>query len=134
MLGFRRLTSSSTTGVSRTVFSGGKSRCLGGTGKPGPYDLPHQGYPTEAYFGGKKNYQWEGWEGITAFTYITCGLALCFMTKPFNSFRDWANREALAREKRVENGEEVEFGIYYQTIKYVDNKEMSGLTTIEDEE
>lgn len=135
MLGLRRLTLSSTRCMSRAVPNAGKSRSFGGGGggagaKTTPYDLPHDHYPEEAYFGGKKHYEWEGWEGITAFVYITCFFALCFGGKPYNSFRDWATREALAREKLVEDGEEIEFGKYYQTVKYVDLKEENARTSI----
>ena len=90
----------------------------------GPYDLPHgHHYPSEAYplgmVPGRKS---EGWEGITAVVLVSCFLILTVGSniKSGGTFPEWARREALAREKHIENGGTVEFGKYYQNAEYED--------------
>lgn len=63
----------------------------------------------------------EGWEIITALTYIISFGIIYFgtsQTKDFDKYKDWARQEAKARAIFVENGGEVEFGKWYQTEEY----------------
>jgi len=59
----------------------------------GPYDVPHHHHQTEeAWLFGinpHEEYKWEGWEGITFFTYLGAFSILFFgaMTKDHNSFK-----------------------------------------------
>lgn len=59
----------------------------------------------------------EGWEGIYMFVMGFCTLALVFGygNVQRESFREWARREALARERVVEEGGELEFGKFYSS-------------------
>lgn len=109
-------------------------------GPAGPYDVPHHPtYPDKAYLFGinpNEKYKYEGWEGITAFTYIiVTGMILySAFTQPVDSFKVkffyflyiyhlssflsvqlWARNEAIARQKIRESGGEIEFGKFYST-------------------
>ena len=55
----------------------------------------------------------EGWEIIYGTTFLgtTLALVLGYNTGARETFRDWARKEALAREEVIENGGEIEFGI-----------------------
>mmetsp|Transcript_33808 Transcript_33808/g.49083 ORF Transcript_33808/g.49083 Transcript_33808/m.49083 type:complete len:176 (+) Transcript_33808:726-1253(+) len=97
-------------------------------GPVGPYDLKHHAtYPKEAYFLGinPKEYKSEGFEVITIVTYILMFgiLALTFTVKESDSFREWAIREAKAREEVREAGGEIEFGKYYSTPVFEEDEE-----------
>eukprot|EP01041_Mallomonas_annulata_P012784 gene12783-26954_t len=82
-----------------------------------PYAVKHHAtQPSEAYpFGRIPGTPLEGWEIITAVTVFAC-TALLTTNIYFShdeNFQMWAKREALAREKIIENGGEIEFGKYY---------------------
>ena len=135
----RKYTNSTSQSISLSI-SRVPRRGLASGGKKGPYD-PKTGsaYPNEAYpFGlvpGKKN---EGWEYITyacytaCFVWLTVGLSM----KDDDLFTSWARREALAREKAREDGEEIEFGKYYsnRTSEYQDDGDMGDTMPVPKEE
>ena len=59
----------------------------------------------------------EGWEGIYLIVMGSCTLLLVFGygNTQRESFREWARREALARERVIEDGGELEFGKFYSS-------------------
>lgn len=75
-------------------------------------------YPSQAYaFNRKPGDKLEGWEIIYCLTMGSCFIAVVFGygNTERESFRSWARREALAREKVVEEGGELEFGKFYSS-------------------
>jgi hypothetical protein len=88
----------------------------------GGHDHGH-GHEEQAYFLGiKPGSPWEGFEVIYGLTILSCTLVVVggsFM-KTDVDFQTWARREAEAREKIIEKGGEIEYGKYYQTVKYKD--------------
>jgi hypothetical protein len=48
------------------------------------------------------------------------------------SCQAWARREALAREKVVENGGEIEFGKWYQTVQFQED-EIDNMPVVKEE-
>ena len=59
----------------------------------------------------------EGWEGMYVLVMGLCTGVLVFGygNTERESFREWARREALAREKIIEEGGEIEFGKFYSS-------------------
>ena len=45
-------------------------------------------------------------------------LVVFYGSKNDQTFREWARMEAIAREKHIENGGELEFGKYYSVMEY----------------
>ena len=68
-----------------------------------------------SFFSSKPGDPLEGWEGMYVLVMGLCTGALVFGygNTERESFREWARREALAREKIVEEGGELEFGKFY---------------------
>jgi hypothetical protein len=118
----------------------------------GPYDPPHPHVNDHhAYAPGmSSDYKYEGWEFISFGVVIICGAILYFVpqmtghetlkvTFPLISSlmivislmrdvpKDWAKREALAREKVRAQGVEIEFGKYYQGVTFKENDELGGI-------
>eukprot|EP01031_Cornospumella_fuschlensis_P026631 gene26631-32181_t len=108
----------------------------GGSSHPaGPYDPPHHPtYPAQGTFLGihpTEATKSEGWELPTYLFYVGMfAFVYAAISKP-DEFKDWARREALAREKVLARGGVVEFGTYYQTRRFY---EEMGAAPIEEEE
>eukprot|EP01039_Chlorochromonas_danica_P008666 gene8665-9550_t len=104
---------------SRRVSSGHGGHGHGHSQPAGPYDPPHHATVTDKafLFGIDPAHKTasEGWETITALTYLlTAGVFITiFLTRDTEAFSTWARAEALARERILANGGEVEFGKYY---------------------
>lgn len=94
------------------------------------------GAEEQAYFlGMKPGTPSQGFEVIYAVTMISC-LAVIVggsAMKQEDSFSTWAKREAVAREKVLENGGEIEFGKYYQGTKFVDGEGLQAAPVLEEE-
>ena len=43
------------------------------------------------------------------------------------NFREWARREAVYREKAVENGTEIEYGKHYSFSQYEPSEDLDGM-------
>merc|ERR1719235_2830607 len=75
-------------------------------------------YPSQAYaFGREPGAPLEGWEGMYVLVMGLCTGVLVFGygNTERESFREWARREAFAREKIIEEGGEIEFGKFYSS-------------------
>jgi len=85
---------------------------------PGPYDAPHEHIDrTKAFMFGEDPAhpkEAEGWETITYLTYFACFSILCYSlyTKGQDPLRDWAKKEAIAREKAAAKGEKIQYGVF----------------------
>ena len=56
-------------------------------------------------------------------------LVFGFDVKGGENFREWAKKEALAREKVIENGGEIEFGKYYSKSEFEPAEDLDGMPT-----
>jgi hypothetical protein len=72
---------------------------------------------------------------MTYGTYFVCATILIvgLNAKGGDEFKEWARREALAREKVKENGGDVIFGNYYQKVTY-QAEEVDQMPTVAEKE